>query len=192
MDVAQKKQEVLESIARGPESIVFARIAICDEVQLSDLLKVEFISYLRGPANSGVRPSDSVQANTDSLHEVCINLAKQRALLQGAAAAENPATGILAFNINDGTAATRADGTAAHNATGSLSFPTLEDASYSNKTTFGYTVLHDFNDTGGIVTLSSTSNANTSITDDDGNAVKYFTDFSKYFLTAGRANGGLN
>ena len=33
-----KKQEVLESIARGPESIVFARIAICDEIQLSDLL----------------------------------------------------------------------------------------------------------------------------------------------------------
>jgi len=191
MDVSQKKQEVLEDIARGPESIVFARIAICDEVQLSDLLKTEFIPYLRGPANSGVRPSDSVQANTDSLHEVCVNLAKQRALLQGAAAAENPATGILTFRINDGTAATRADGTAAHSTTGSLSFPTLEDASYSNKTTFGYTVLHDFNDTGGVVTLSSTSNSNTSITDDDGNDVKYFTDFSKYFLTAGRANGGL-
>jgi len=184
MDVAQKKQEVLESIARGPESIVFARIAICDEIQLSDLLKTEFIPYLRGAANSA-------HSNTDSLHEVCINLAHQRALLQGAAAATNPATGILAFNINDGTAATRADGTAAHNATGSLSFPTLEDASYSNKTTFGYTVLHDLNETGGIVTLSSTSNANTTIADDDGNNVKYFTDFSKYFLTAGRANGGL-
>ena len=29
MDVAQKKQEILEDIARGPESVVFARIAIC-------------------------------------------------------------------------------------------------------------------------------------------------------------------
>ena len=71
MDVAQKKQEVLESIARGPESVVFARIAICDEVQLSDLLKTEFIPYLRGAANSA-------HSNTDSLHEVCINLAHQR------------------------------------------------------------------------------------------------------------------
>ena len=179
MDVSQKKQEVLEDIARGPESIVFARIAICDEVQLSDLLKLQFIPKLREAANTS-------HTNTDSLHEVCTNLAKQRAVLHGAAIGE-----VLSFRINDGTAATRADGTAAHNTTGSLSFPTLEDASYSNKTTFGYNVLHDFNDTGGVVTLSSTSNANTSITDDDGNAVKYFTDFSKYFLTAGRANGGL-
>ena len=129
MDVAQKKQEILEDIARGPETVVFARIEICDEVQLSDLLKTEFIPYLRGAANSA-------HSNTDSLHEVCINLAHQRALLQGAAAATNPATGILAFNINDGTAATRADGTAGHNSSGSLSFPTLEDASYSNKTSF--------------------------------------------------------
>ncbi len=153
MDVAQKKQEVLESIARGPESIVFARIAICDEVQLSDLLKLQFIPKLREAANTS-------HSNTDSLHEVCTNLAKQRALLHGAAVG-----GIMSFRINDGTAATRADGTAAHNTTGSLSFPTLEDASYSNKTTFGYTTLHDFNEAGGIVTLSSTSNANTTIAD---------------------------
>ncbi len=184
MDVAQKKQEVLEDIARGPESIVFARIDICDLIQLSDLLKAEFIPKLREAANTA-------HSNTDSLHEVCVNLAHQRALLQGAAAATNPATGILAFNINDGTAATRTDGTAAHSSTGSLSFPTLEDTSYSNKTSFGYTVLHDFNETGGTVTLSSTSNANTTIADDDGNNVKYFTDFSKYFLTASRANGEL-
>ena len=131
MDVAQKKQEVLEDIASAPESVIFARIAICDEVQLSDLLKVEFISKFREAANTA-------HSNTDSLHEVCINLAKQRALLQGAAVGN-----ILSFNINDGTAATRADGTAAHSSTGSLSFPTLEDASYSSKTTFGYTVLHD-------------------------------------------------
>ena len=121
MDVAQKKQEVLEDIARAPESVVFARIDICDLVQLSDLLKTEFIPKLREAANTS-------HSNTDSLHEVCINLAHQRALLQGAAAATNPATGILAFNINDGTAATRADGTAGHNSSGSLSFPTLEDA----------------------------------------------------------------
>ena len=47
------------------------------------------------------------------------------------------------------------------------------------------------NEGGGIVTLSSTSNANTTIADDDGNDVKYFTDFSKYFLTRSRANGEL-
>ena len=129
MDVAQKKQEVLEDIASAPESVIFARIAICDEVQLSDLLKTEFIPKLREAANTS-------HSNTDSLHEVCTNLAKQRALLQGAAAAESASTGILTFRINDGTAATRAAGTAAHNSTGSLSFPTLEDASYSNKTSF--------------------------------------------------------
>ena len=41
MDVAQKKQEILEDIARGPDSVLFARIAICDEIQLSDLWKAE-------------------------------------------------------------------------------------------------------------------------------------------------------
>ena len=128
MDVAQKKQEVLESIASQPLNVVYIRVDVCDQVQLADLLKEDFVSYLRGPANSGLRPSDSVQANTDSLHEVCINLAKQRALLQGAAAAENPATGILSFKIDDGTAATRADGTATHNTTGSLSFGKFSNA----------------------------------------------------------------
>ena len=98
MDVSQKKQEVLEDIARGPESIVFARIAICDEVQLSDLLKLQFIPKLREAANTS-------HTNTDSLHEVCTNLAKQRAVLHGAAIGE-----VLSFRINDGTAATRADG----------------------------------------------------------------------------------
>ena len=184
MDVAQKKQEVLEDIARGPESVVFARIDICDEIQLSDLLKTEFIPKLREAANTA-------HSNTDSLHEVCVNLAYQRAILQGAAAATSSTTGILSFNIDDGNAESRADGTAPHNTSGDLSFPVLEDASYSNKTTIPYTVLHDFNKVGGIVTLSSSSNANTTIADDDGNDVKYFTDFSKYFLTAGRANGGL-
>ena len=179
MDVAQKKQEVLEDIARQPANVVFARVGICDTVQLADLLKAEFIPYLRGPANTA-------HSNTDSLHEVCTNLAKQRALLQGAAVGD-----ILSFGIDDGTAATRADGTAPHNATGDLSFGKLEDSDYSNKTSFGYTVLHDLNEGGGIVTLSSTSNANTTIADDDGNDVKYFTDFSKYFLTRSRANGEL-
>ena len=178
MDVAEKKQEILESIARGPESIVFARITICDEVQLADLLKAEFIPYFRGTARS---VSSGTSGDTaDSLHQVCINLAKQRALLQGAAVSD-----VIHFRIQD------TSGTSAHSSTGSLSFPVLENASYSNKTTFGYTVLHDFNETGGVVTLSSTSNANTTIADDDGNDVKYFTDFSKYFLTASRANGEL-
>ena len=184
MDVTQKKQEVLEDIARGPESIVFARIDICNEIQLSDLLKAELVPYLRGAANTS-------HSNTDSLHEVCVNLAYQRAILQGAAAAISPTTGILAFNIDDGNAESRVAGTAPHNTSGNLSFPVLEDASYSDKTTIPYTVLHDFNEVGGIVTLSSSSNANTTIADDDGNDVKYFTDFSKYFLTAGRANGSL-
>ena len=186
MDVAQKKQEVLESIASQPLNVVYIRVDVCDQVQLADLLKEDFVSYLRGPANSGLRPSDSVQANTDSLHEVCINLAKQRALLQGASVGD-----VLNFKIDDGTAATRADGTATHNTTGSLSFGKLEDSDYSNRSTFGYTVLHDLNETGGSVTLSSTSNANTTIVNDDGENVKYFTDFSKYFLTRSRANGEL-
>ena len=186
MDVAQKKQEILERIAESPATIVFARIDILNEVQLADLMKADFVPYLRGPANSGVRPSDSVQANTDSLHEVCTNLAKQRALLQGASVGD-----ILSFDIDDGSAATRAAGTALHNATGSLSYPQFEDSSYSNKTTFGYVVLHNLSEDGGQLTLSTTSNANTSITNEDGVDVSYFTDFSKYFLTAGRANGEL-
>ena len=148
MDVIQKKQEVLEELANQPLNIVYIRVDICNQVQLADLLKADFIPYLRGPANSGVRPSDSVQANTDSLHEVCVNLAKQRALLQGAAAAENPATGILSFKIDDGTAATRSAGTATHNSTGILSFGKLEDSDYSNRTTFGYVTLHDLNEDG--------------------------------------------
>jgi hypothetical protein len=179
MDVAQKKQEVLERIAEAPASIVFARIDILDEVQLADLLKTDFVPFLRGAANTA-------HSNTDSLHEVCTNLAKQRALLQGAAVGD-----ILSFDIDDGSAATRAAGTAPHNATGSFSYPQFEDSNYSNKTSFGYIVLHDLSEDGGQVTLSTTSNANTSITDEDGVAVSYFTDFSKYFLTAGRANGEL-
>ena len=61
MDVAQKKQEVLEDIARQPANVVFARVGICDTVQLADLLKAEFIHYLRGPATTA-------HSNTDSLH----------------------------------------------------------------------------------------------------------------------------
>ena len=179
MDVAQKKQELLERIAESPATIVFARIDILNEVQLTDLLKAEFVPFLRGAANTA-------HSNTDSLHEVCTNLAKQRALLQGAAVGD-----ILSFDIDDGSAATRTAGTAPHNATGSFSYPQFEDSSYSNKTTFGYIVLHNLSEDGGQVTLSTTSNANTSITDEDGVAVSYFTDFSKYFLTAGRANGEL-
>ena len=179
MDVAQKRQEVLERIAEAPAGIVFARIDILNEVQLTDLLKAEFTPFLRGAANTS-------HSNTDSLHEVCTNLAKQRALLQGASVGD-----VLSFDIDDGSAATRAAGTAPHNATGNFSYPKFEDSSYSNKTSFGYIVLHSLSEDGGQVTLSSTSNANTSITNEDGVAVSYFTDFSKYFLTASRANGEL-
>ena len=109
MDVAQKKQEVLERIAESPATIVFARIDILNEIQLADLLKAEFVPFLRGAANTS-------HSNTESLHEVCTNLAKQRALLQGASV-----TGIMSFDIDDGSASTRAAGTAPHNATGSFS-----------------------------------------------------------------------
>ena len=72
MDVDQKKQEVREELAGSPANIVYARIKICDTIQLEDLMKEEFIPYLRGPANTA-------HSNTDSLHEVCVNLAHQRA-----------------------------------------------------------------------------------------------------------------
>ena len=178
MDIVQKKQDLLEDIARQPANVVFARIAICDEIQLADLMKIEFIPYFRGTAKSVSGSSSGDTA--DSLHQVCINLAKQRALLQGAAADH-----IIHFSIQD------TSGTSAHSSSGDLSFPKLQDASYSSKTTFGYTVMHDLNEDGGVVTLSSTSNANTTITNDEGTDVKYFTDFSKYFLTRSRANGEL-
>ena len=67
MDVAQKKQEVLESIASQPLNVVYIRVDVCDQVQLADLLKEDFVSYLRQAANTS-------HSNTDSLHEVCINL----------------------------------------------------------------------------------------------------------------------
>ena len=175
MDVEQKKAEIKGDIARGPENVVFARIDICDEVQLADLMKIQFTPYLRQTARAA---SSGTSGNaTDTLHEVCVNLAKQRALLQGAAV-----TDVIHFNIADEST---------YNSSGTLSLPYFEDGSYSNKTSFGFIVLHDVNETGGSVTLSSTANANTTITDDDGNAIKYFTDFSKYFLTRSRANGEL-
>ena len=175
MDIEQKKSEVKADIARGPENVVFARIDICDEVQLADLMKEQFTPYFRQTAR--VASSGTTGNADDSLHEVCVNLAKQRALLQGAAVGD-----VMNFAI----------GTEAQYATsGALSLPDFTDSSYSNKTSFGFIVLHQVNESGGSVTLSSTSNANTSITDDDGNAIKYFTDFSKYFLTRSRANGEL-
>ena len=83
MDIEQKKDEIKGNIARGPENIVFARIDICDEVQLADLMKEQFTPYFRQTARAA---SSGTTGNADdSLHEVCINLAKQRALLQGAA-----------------------------------------------------------------------------------------------------------
>ena len=179
MDIPKKRQEVLEDIARQPANVVFARIGIVDTIQLADLLKEQFTPKFREAANTS-------HTNTDSLHEVCTNLAKQRALLQGASVSD-----ILSFNIDDGNATTRANGTAPHNQKGSLTFPTLEDATYNNKTTVPYVALHDLNEDGGTVTLSSTANANTTIVSDEGESVKYFTDFSKYFLTRSRANGEI-
>ncbi len=169
MDIEQKKIEVKGDIARGPENVVFSRIDICDEVQLADLMKEQFTPYFRDTATQN--------GSGDTLHDVCIKLAKQRALLQGAAVGD-----VMNFSI--GT-------TSQYTTSGTLSLPDFTDSSYSDKTSFGYLVLHDVNETGGSVTLSSTSNANTSITDEEGVAVSYFTDFSKYFLTASRANGEL-
>ena len=138
MDIVQKKQDLLEDIARQPANVVFARIAICDEIQLADLMKIEFIPYFRGTAKSVSGSSSGDTA--DSLHRVCVNLAKQRALLQGSAINE-----VMQFNIQD------TSGTSAHSSSGDLSFPKLQDASYSSKTTFGYTVMHDLNEDGGVV-----------------------------------------
>ena len=174
MDIEQKKSDVKGDIARGPENVVFARIDICDEIQLADLMKEQFTPYFNNTATQ--------DGSGDSLHQVCVNLAKQRALLQGASATELPATGILIFDIGTPTQYANSAG---------LSLPTFQDSSYSNKTSFGFITLHDVNESGGSITLSSTSNANTTIIDDDGNSIKYFTDFSKYFLTRGRANGEL-
>ena len=148
MDVEQKKIEVKESIARGPETIVFARIEICDVVQLADEMKVQFTSFFRQAANTAVGAS-----NTNTLHEVCINLAKQRALLHGA----NVGT-IMGFNIGGLTPASGSFNTAIYTATGALTFPLREDSSQSNKTTLPFIVLHDLNEDGGTVTLSPTPN----------------------------------
>ena len=170
MDIEQKKVDVKEDIARGPSNVIFARIAICDEVQLADLMKVQFTNYFRGAANTS-------HSNSDTLPDVCHKLAQQRALLHGA----NAGT-IMKFNFAPGTAYT---------STGSLSMPDLEDSAQGNKTTFPFIVLHDFTDAGGQITLSTSSNANTTITDDDGVSTKYFTDFSKYFMSRSRANGEM-
>ena len=170
MDIEQKKIEVKEDIARGPGNVIFARIAICDEVQLADLMKAQFTPFLRGAANTS-------HTNSDPLPTVCENLAKQRALLHGASV-----SGIMKFNFAPGTAYT---------STGALTMPKLEDGTQGNKTTLPFIVLHDINDDGGQVTLSTTTNANTTIVDNDGVSAKYFTDFSKYFLTRSRANGEL-
>ena len=87
MNIGQKKIEVKEDIARGPQNIIFSRISICDEIQLADLMKAQFIQYFKQAANTS-------HSNSDTLHEVCQNLAKQRALLHGAST-----SGILKFNI---------------------------------------------------------------------------------------------
>jgi len=181
MDIEAKKVQIQEDIARQPANVVFARIDIVNEIQLADLMKAAFIPYFRGTARS---VSSGTSGNsTDTLHAVCVNLAKQRALLQGAAVSD-----VIFFNIHSSS---NNSNVLPYTTNGDLTFPTLEDASFSNKTSIPFTVLHDLNADGGIVTLSSTSNANTSITNDEGEPVKFFTDFSKYFLTRSRANGEL-
>ena len=170
MDIEQKKVDVKADIARGPQNVVFARISICDEVQLADLMKAQFTPFFRGAANTS-------HTNSDALPTVCENLAKQRALLHGASV-----SGIMKFSISTGTSYT---------STGALTMPVLEDGTQGSKTTFPFIVLHDINEDGGQITLSSSTNANTTIADDDGVSAKYFTDFSKYFLTRSRANGEL-
>ena len=93
MDIEAKKVQVQEDIARQPANVVFARIDIVNEIQLADLMKAEFIPYFRGTARS---VSSGTSGNsTDTLHAVCVNLAKQRALLQGAAASD-----VIFFNIH--------------------------------------------------------------------------------------------
>ena len=170
MDIEQKKIEVKEDIARGPSNVIFARITICDEVQLADLMKAQFTPFLRGAANTS-------HSNSDALPDVCHKLAQQRALLHGAAVGS-----IMKFNFAPGTAYT---------SNGTLTLPVLEDGTQGSKTTFPFIVLQDINDSGEQITLSTTTNANTTIADNDGVSTKYFTDFSKYFLTRSRANGEL-
>ena len=175
MDIEQKKQDIQADIARQPANVVFARIDICNELQLADLLKISLTPFLTQTARSAAGSSNGDTA--DSLHQVCINLAKQRALLQG----ENVNKPIY-FDIGAITDYTHST---------NLTFPKLQDSSYSNKTSLPYVVMHDLNEDGGMVTLSSVSNANTDIANDEGENVKFFTDFSKYFLTRSRANGEL-
>ena len=175
MDIEQKKKDIQADIARQPANLVFARIDICNELQLADLLKISLTPFLTQTARSAAGSSNGDTA--DSLHQVCINLAKQRALLQGATV-NHP----IYFDIGAITDYTH---------TTNLTFPKLEDSSYSNKTSLPYVVMHDLNEDGGMVTLSSVSNANTDIANDEGENVKFFTDFSKYFLTRSRANGEL-
>ena len=67
MDIEQKKVDVKEDIARGPSNVIFARIAICDEVQLADLMKGQFTNYFRGAANTS-------HSNSDTLPDVCLSL----------------------------------------------------------------------------------------------------------------------
>ena len=70
MDIELKKQEVLEDIARQPSNVLFSRIDIINQILLSNLLKTNFASSLVGAANTS-------HSNSENLHTVCSNLAKQ-------------------------------------------------------------------------------------------------------------------
>ena len=67
MDIEQKKTDLKEDLAGQPSNLVLARIDICDQVQLADLMKVQFTSYFRQAANTS-------HSNSETLHEVCQNL----------------------------------------------------------------------------------------------------------------------
>ena len=64
MDIEQKKIDLKEDIAGQPATLVLARIAICDEVQLSDLMKTQFTSYFRGSAGNVVEEAAQLNSNT--------------------------------------------------------------------------------------------------------------------------------
>ena len=64
MDIEQKKIDLKEDIAGQPATLVLARIAICDEVQLSDLMKTQFTPYFRGSAGNVIEENAQLNANT--------------------------------------------------------------------------------------------------------------------------------
>ena len=65
MDIEQKKKDIEADIARQPANVVFARIDICNELQLSTLMKESFTPYFLQTARSAAGSSNG--DTTDSL-----------------------------------------------------------------------------------------------------------------------------